>query len=68
VVTSIAKYYAADTAVFATRKAMEILSYHGLTSDLERFFRDAKILDIWEGTSEVEKLIITRMMLKGGAS
>ncbi|MEM2056565.1 MAG: acyl-CoA dehydrogenase family protein [Thermoplasmatales archaeon] len=68
VVTSMAKYYAADTAVFATRKAMEILSYHGLTSDLERFFRDAKILDIWEGTSEVEKLIITRMMLKGGAS
>ncbi|MGC8645323.1 MAG: acyl-CoA dehydrogenase family protein [Thermoplasmata archaeon] len=68
VVTSMAKYYAADTAVFATMRAMEILSLNGLTSDLERFFRDAKILDIWEGTSEVEKLIITRMMLREGGA
>ncbi|MEM0134664.1 MAG: acyl-CoA dehydrogenase family protein [Thermoplasmatales archaeon] len=64
VVTSMSKYYAAETAVFSTRRAMELMSLHGLTSDLERFFRDAKILDIWEGTTEVEKLIITRMMLK----
>ncbi len=64
IVTSMAKYYAAETAVFSTRRAMELMSLHGLTSDLERFFRDAKILDIWEGTTEVEKLIITRMMLK----
>ena len=64
VVTSMSKYYAADTAVFSTRRAMELMSLHGLTTDLERFFRDAKILDIWEGTTEGEKLIITRMMLK----
>jgi len=64
VVTSMSKYYAADTAIFSTRRAMELMSLHGLTTDLERFFRDAKILDIWEGTTEVEKLIITRMMLK----
>ncbi len=68
IVTSMAKYYAAETAVFSTRKAMELMSIHGLTSDLERFFRDAKILDIWEGTTEVEKLIITRMMLKEGGA
>jgi len=67
-VTSMAKYYAAETAVFSTRRAMELMSLHGLTSDLERFFRDAKILDIWEGTTEVEKLIITRMMLKEGGA
>ncbi|MGC8562010.1 MAG: acyl-CoA dehydrogenase family protein [Thermoplasmata archaeon] len=64
VVTSMSKYYAADAAMFSTRRAMELMSLHGLTTDLERFFRDAKILDIWEGTTEVEKLIITRMMLK----
>jgi acyl-CoA dehydrogenase len=64
IITSMSKYYAADTAVFSTRRAMELMSLHGLTTDLERFFRDAKILDIWEGTTEVEKLIITRMMLK----
>jgi len=68
VVTSMAKYYAADTAVFATTRAMEIMSLQGLTSDMERFFRDAKILDIWEGTSEIEKLIITRMMLREGGA
>ncbi|MCL5407769.1 MAG: acyl-CoA dehydrogenase, partial [Candidatus Thermoplasmatota archaeon] len=68
IVTSMAKFYAAESAVFSTQKAMELMSLHGLTSDLERFFRDAKILDIWEGTTEVEKLIITRMMLKEGGA
>jgi alkylation response protein AidB-like acyl-CoA dehydrogenase len=64
VITSMAKYYAAETAVYATQKAMELTSLAGITSDLERFYRDAKILEIWEGSSEIEKLIITRMMLK----
>jgi acyl-CoA dehydrogenase len=68
IVTSMAKFYAAESAVFATKRAIELMSLHGLTSDLERFFRDAKILDIWEGTTEVEKLIITRMMLKEGGA
>ena len=68
IITSMAKFYAAESAVFSTQKAMELMSLHGLTSDLERFFRDAKILDIWEGTTEVEKLIITRMMLKEGGA
>jgi len=37
---------------------------YGLSGDLERYFRDAKIMEIWEGTSEVEKLIIARMLEK----
>lgn len=64
IITSMAKYYAAETAVYATQKAMELTSLVGITSDLERFYRDAKILEIWEGASEIEKLIITRMMMK----
>jgi acyl-CoA dehydrogenase len=64
VITSMAKYYAAETAVYATQKALEMTSLAGITSDLERFYRDAKILEIWEGASEIEKLIITRMILK----
>jgi alkylation response protein AidB-like acyl-CoA dehydrogenase len=64
VMTSMAKYYAAETAVYATQKALEMTSLAGITSDLERFYRDAKILEIWEGASEIEKLIITRMILK----
>jgi len=63
-ITSMAKAYAAETAVFASEKALEITGVSGLNSDLERFFRDAKIMEIWEGTSEIEKLIITRMITK----
>lgn len=58
--TSMAKAYAAETAVFVTEKALELTGAEGLTGDLERYFRDAKIMEIWEGTSEVEKLIIAR--------
>ncbi len=64
--TSMAKKYAAETAVYVAEKALEITGIEGISSDLERFYRDAKILEIWEGTSEVEKLIIARSILKGG--
>lgn len=63
-VTSMAKAYAAEAAVYATEKSLELTGLNGLTTDLERFFRDAKIMEIWEGTSEIEKLIITRMLRK----
>lgn len=62
--TSMAKAYASETAVFAAEKALEITGYTGITGDLERFFRDAKIMEIWEGTSEIEKLIISRNLMK----
>lgn len=58
--TSMAKAYAAETAVHVTEKALELTGVEGLAGDLERSFRDAKIMEIWEGTSEVEKLIIAR--------
>ncbi len=62
--TSMAKAYASETATFAAEKALEITGYSGITGDLERFFRDSKIMEIWEGTSEIEKLIIARNLLK----
>ena len=62
--TSMAKAYASETATFAAEKALEITGYSGITGDLERFFRDSKIMEIWEGTSEIEKLIISRNLLK----
>jgi len=61
-----AKYYSGETAILASKVAMEIMGLKALNSELERFYRDARILEIWEGTSEIEKLIISRMMLKGG--
>ncbi len=63
-ITSMAKAYASEAAVYASEKAMELTGIYGLTSDLERYFRDAKITEIWEGTSEVERLIISRMLRK----
>ena len=66
VLTSMAKYYSGETAILASKVAMEIMGLKALNSELERFYRDARILEIWEGTSEIEKLIISRMMLKGG--
>ena len=68
--TSMAKAFGAETAVYVTERALELTGLQGLSGDLERLFRDAKIMDIWEGTSEVEKLIIARTirreMEKGG--
>lgn len=62
--TSMSKAYASETAVFAAEKSLEITGYTGITGDLERFFRDSKIMEIWEGTSEIEKLIISRNLMK----
>ena len=63
--TSMAKAYAGETAVYASEKAMEILGVSSLDENVERIFRNAKIMEIWEGTSEVEKLVISRFILKG---
>lgn len=62
--TSMAKAFGSETAVYVTEKALELTGVHGVTGDLERFFRDAKIMEIWEGTSEVEKLIIARTIAR----
>ncbi|BBD72018.1 acyl-CoA dehydrogenase [Sulfodiicoccus acidiphilus] len=63
--TSMAKYFAGETAVHVTDLALRYTGLRGLTSRLEKFYRDAKIEEIWEGTNEVEKLVISRMLLKG---
>ena len=59
-----AKAFGSESAVWVTEKALELTGIQGLSGDLERFFRDAKIMDIWEGTSEVEKLTIARTMMR----
>ncbi len=67
-ITSMAKAYASETAVFCAEKALDLTGVEGITGDLERFFRDAKILEIWEGTSEIEKLVISRFISKQEAT
>jgi len=60
-----AKLFAAETAVDVTRKALQIHGGYGYMKDLpiERYYRDAKILEIYEGTSEIQKLVISRALL-----
>jgi butyryl-CoA dehydrogenase len=63
---SIAKLFASELAVEAARRAIQILGGYGYTKDypLERYYRDAKLLEIGEGTSEIQRLILAREILQ----
>jgi butyryl-CoA dehydrogenase len=65
--SSIAKLYAAEIASEVTDKALQIHGGYGYIRDykVERLYRDARITRIYEGTSEIQKLIIARELLKG---
>lgn len=62
-----AKLYAAETAMRATTKAIQIHGGYGYLKDcpVERYFRDAKLCEIGEGTSEVQRMIIAKETLAG---
>lgn len=62
-----AKLYAAEVAMRATGKAIQIHGGYGYIKDypVERYFRDAKLCEIGEGTSEVQRLIIAKELLAG---
>ncbi len=59
---AIAKLYATEAAVAATREATQIFGGYGFIDEtpVARFYRDAKILEIGEGTSEIQRLVISR--------
>ncbi len=65
--TAMAKWFAGETAVRVAEEAIQIHGGYGYMAeyDVERFYRDAKIIEIYEGTKEIEKLIIARALLKG---
>ena len=58
--SAMAKLVAADTAMEVTTDALQVLGGYGYTKDypLERMMRDAKITQIYEGTSQVQKLVV----------
>lgn len=59
---SMAKLYASKTAVWVTTEAIQVFGGYGYTKDypVERYFRDAKITEIYEGTSEIQKIVISK--------
>ncbi|KAF2955351.1 acyl-CoA dehydrogenase [Marinitoga sp. 38H-ov] len=63
---AMAKYYASDVAMEITRKAVQLHGGYGYTKEyaVERMMRDAKITEIYEGTTEVQKMVIAANVLK----
>ncbi len=66
---SMAKLFAAETAMRVTTDAIQVHGGYGYVREyqVERYFRDAKILQLYEGTSQIQKLIIAREVLGGRA-
>jgi len=64
--SAMAKYYGATIAVDVARMALQIHGGYGYTKDypIERIYRDAKILELYEGTSEIQKIVIARDLLR----
>jgi hypothetical protein len=59
---SMAKLFASETAVFVTQHAVQVFGGYGYMRDypVERLLRDAKVTEIYEGTSEVQRIVIAR--------
>lgn len=66
-ISAMAKYYASEIAVKVATEAVQIFGGYGYTKDfpVEKFYRDSKLCTIGEGTSEIQKLVISRSILKG---
>ncbi len=64
--SAMAKYYASEIAVKVSNEAVQIHGGYGYTKDfpVEKFYRDSKLCTIGEGTSEIQKLVIAREVLK----
>ena len=65
--SAMAKYYASEVSVWASNEAVQIFGGYGYTKDypVEKFYRDSKLCTIGEGTSEIQKLVISRNVLRG---
>jgi len=66
--SAMAKVFAPEVAMFVTTKAIQIFGGYGYTKDypLERYFRDAKICGIYEGTDEMQRMTIARALIGKG--
>ncbi|PGM98506.1 acyl-CoA dehydrogenase AcdA [Bacillus cereus] len=64
--SAMSKVFAGDTAMKVTTEAVQVFGGYGYTKDypVERYMRDAKITQIYEGTQEIQRLVISRMLAK----
>jgi alkylation response protein AidB-like acyl-CoA dehydrogenase len=64
--SAMAKYYASEVCVRTATEAVQIFGGYGYTKDfpVEKFYRDSKLCTIGEGTSEIQKMVISREILR----
>jgi alkylation response protein AidB-like acyl-CoA dehydrogenase len=64
--SAMAKYYASDMAMKVTTDIVQMMEWYGLSKDhpFERMMRDAKVLQIYEGTNQVQRMVIAHTLLK----
>ena len=64
--SAMAKYYASDIAMKVTTEVVQVMQWHGLvkTQPVERMMRDAKVLQIYEGTNQIQRMVIAHTLLK----
>ena len=65
---SMAKLYASEAATWITHQAIQVHGGYGYVKEyaVERYYRDARVMEIYEGTSEIQRLVIARSLLKDG--
>jgi butyryl-CoA dehydrogenase len=63
--SAMCKMHASETATYVTKEAMQVHGGYGYIADyeVERMYRDAKITEIYEGTNEVQRVVISKMLL-----
>jgi alkylation response protein AidB-like acyl-CoA dehydrogenase len=68
--SSMTKLYASETAVWVTSQAINIFGGYGFMKEypVEKLFRDAKVTEIYEGTSEIQRLVIMRTLYQEKAT
>jgi alkylation response protein AidB-like acyl-CoA dehydrogenase len=65
--SAMSKYFASDVAMKVTTNAVQVLQFEGLTRNhpLERMMRDAKVIQIFEGTNQIQRMVVAHTLLKG---
>jgi acyl-CoA dehydrogenase len=61
--SAITKTFCADTAMLVTTQALSLMGSYGYTSEISKLMRDAKIMQIYEGTNQIQRLVISRAVL-----
>jgi alkylation response protein AidB-like acyl-CoA dehydrogenase len=64
--SAMSKYFASDVAMKVTTNAVQILQWQGLTQNhpVERMMRDAKVIQIFEGTNQIQRMVVAHTVLK----